>query len=51
METHGAISWRGEPTFIMRVVQFHRSALSRQTGETVRIMRRGGGRERTEFPQ
>ena len=31
-----------EPEFIMRVVEFHRSALSRQTGEAVRIMRRGG---------
>ena len=31
-----------KPKFIMRVVQFHRSALSRQTGEAVRIMRRGG---------
>ena len=30
-----------EPEFIMRVVEFHRSALSRQTGEAVRIMRRG----------
>ena len=30
-----------EPSFIMRVVEFHRSALSRQTGEAVRIMRRG----------
>ena len=32
----------GEPTFMMRVVQFHRSALSRQCGEAVRIMKRGG---------
>ena len=31
-----------EPQFIMRVVEYHRSALSRQTGEAVRIMRRGG---------
>ena len=31
-----------EPQFMMRVVEFHRSALSRQTGEAVRIMRRGG---------
>ena len=29
------------PEFIMRVVEFHKSALSRQTGEAVRIMRRG----------
>ena len=32
----------GEPAFIMRVVEFHRTALSRQTGEAVRILRRGG---------
>ena len=32
----------GEPTFVMRVVQFHRTALSRQCGEAIRIMRRGG---------
>ena len=31
-----------DPTFMMRVVQYHRSALSRQCGEAVRIMRRGG---------
>ena len=31
----------GAPTFMMRVVEFHRTALSRQTGEAVRIMRRG----------
>ena len=33
-----------EPQFMMRVVEFHRTALSRQTGEAVRIMRmrRGG---------
>ena len=29
--------------FIMRVVQFHRTALSRQCGEAIRIMRWGGG--------
>ena len=29
------------PQFIMRIVEFHKSALSRQTGEAVRIMRRG----------
>ena len=28
------------PELIMRVVEFHKSALSRQTGEAVRIMRR-----------
>ena len=33
---------REKPKFIMRVVQLHRSALSRQTGEEVQIMRRGG---------
>ena len=32
----------GDPTFLMRVVQFHKTALSRQCGEAVRIMRRGG---------
>ena len=32
----------GEPTFVMRVVQFHRTALSRQCGEAIRIMIRGG---------
>ena len=32
----------GEPTFVMRIVQFHRTALSRQCGEAIRIMRRGG---------
>ena len=31
-----------EPQFMMRVVQFHQSALSRQTAEAVRIRRRGG---------
>ena len=31
----------GEPRFVMRVVQFHRSALSRQVGEAIRIRRRG----------
>ena len=30
------------PNFKMRAVSFHRSALSRQIGEAVRIMRRGG---------
>ena len=37
-QVHGG----GEPMFIMRVVEFHRTALSRQAGEAVRIMRRGG---------
>ena len=32
----------GEPNFTMRAVKFHRSALSRQTGEAIRIRRRGG---------
>ena len=31
----------GDPTFMMRVVQSHKTALSRQCGEAVRIMRRG----------
>ena len=31
-----------EPEFVMRAVKFHRTALSRQTGEAVRIRRRGG---------
>ena len=31
----------GDPTFMMRVVQVHKKALSRQCGEAVRIMRRG----------
>ena len=31
-----------EPQFMMRVVHFHRTALSRQTAEAVRIRRRGG---------
>ena len=60
-EVDGSHMWKhmeqyhggGEPTFIMRVVQFHRSALSRQTGEAVRIMRRGGAgsvlNSRSEF--
>ena len=60
-DTDGSHMWKhmeqyhggGEPTFIMRVVQFHRSALSRQTGEAVRIMRRGGAgsvlNSRSEF--
>ena len=31
-----------EPQFMMRVIQFHRSALSSQTAEAVRKRRRGG---------
>ena len=31
-----------EPNFMMRTVKFHKTALSRQTGEAVRIRRRGG---------
>ena len=31
----------GEPHFVMKVVQYHRSALSRQVGEAIRIQRRG----------
>ena len=31
----------GEPHFIMKVVQYHRSALSRQVGEAIRIQKRG----------
>ena len=31
----------GEPRFVMKVVQYHRSALSRQVGEAIRIHRRG----------
>ena len=31
-----------EPQFIMRVVDYHKSALQRQAGEAVRIQRRGG---------
>ena len=30
-----------EPKFIMKIVQFHRTALSRQVGEAVRIAKRG----------
>ena len=32
-----------EPDFMMRVVKFNRFALARQTGEAVRIRRRGVG--------
>ena len=31
-----------EPNFIMRVMEYHKTALSRQTAEAVRIQRRGG---------
>ena len=31
-----------DPLFILRAVSFHKTALSRQTGEAVRIRRRGG---------
>ena len=31
----------GEPKFIMKIVQFHRSALSSQVGEAIRLFRRG----------
>ena len=31
----------GEPNFIMKVVKFHRTALSRQVGEAIRIHKRG----------
>ena len=39
VETHGGDE---QPEFCMRTVRFFRSALSRQVGEAVRIMRRGG---------
>ena len=32
-----------EPVFVMRAVEFFKTALSRQTGEAIRIQRRGGG--------
>ena len=38
-EAHGG---EEEPKFMMRSVRYFRSALSRQVGEAVRIMRRGG---------
>ena len=31
----------GEPEFVMKVVQFQRTALSRQVGESIRIQKRG----------
>ena len=31
----------GEPDFVMKVIKYHRSALSRQIGEAIRIQRRG----------
>ena len=40
---HQELQHNGEaPNFIMRAVSFHRSALSRQTAEAIRIRRRGG---------
>ena len=33
---------KGTPKYMMKVVQFHRSALSRQVGKAIRIQRRGG---------
>ena len=43
MAKHQEIAHDGEPSnFTMRVVRFHKSALSRKTGEAVRIRRRGG---------
>ena len=36
---HGGNS---EPNFIARAVSYHRTALKRQAGESVRIRRRGG---------
>ena len=32
----------GKAKFMMRIVNFHKSALTRQTAEAVRIRRRGG---------
>ena len=37
---HGSL---GEPNFEIKVVGFHKTALSRQIGEAVRILRRGTG--------
>ena len=31
----------GEPRFVMKMVQYHRSTLSRQVGEAIRIDMRG----------
>ena len=40
---HQELQHNGEaPNFILRAVSFHRSALSRQTAEAIRIRRRGG---------
>ena len=41
----------GEPKFIMKIVHFHRSALSRQVGEAIRIFKRGGAvlNSKTEY--
>ena len=35
---HGSV---GEPKFVMKVVKYHRTALSRQVGEAIRIQKRG----------
>ena len=44
MMKHQTMEHGGEPSqFVMRVVSFHRTALSRQIAEAVRIRRRGGG--------
>ena len=44
MLRHQELVHGGEPAeFILRVVGSHRSALSRQISEAVRIRRRGGG--------
>ena len=40
---HQELQHNGEaPKFILRAISFHRSALSRQTAEAIRIRRRGG---------
>ena len=54
MAKHVELAHKGEePTFMLRVVKYHKSALSRQTAEAVRIRRRGGERavlnSRAEF--
>ena len=42
MSKHQEMEHEGrEPKFILRVVKYHKSALSRQTGEAVRIRRKG----------
>ena len=43
MLKHSVLHHNKEDTpFVMRAVSYHRSALSRQAAEAVRIMRRGG---------